>query len=141
MLQNLKINNNEMVVEFPRFKKFKLKMCYVPREDLATIRQQSSSIGFSKVTRAREETVDTDKFMDSYIKKAIKGWEGLTMDIVSSLVPVQISEKELNDVVPYSHEDAMWLVRNSTEFDSFISDTMNQVDLFTVRNKEEQIKK
>ena len=141
MLNNLKINQKSIKVSFPRFKGFVLNMCYLPIEELSSIREKNVNISFNRVTRQREETVDKDKFMDEYIKKAVVGWEGLTFEIVKSLVPIEVAEGELNNVVPYTHEDAMWLVKNSNEFDSFVSDTMNQVDLFSVTNKVEQQKK
>jgi hypothetical protein len=110
-------------------------MCYLPREKLTSIREKHVVISFNRVTRQREETVD------DYIKEAVVGWSGLTMEIVKSLVPIEVAEKDLKNEVPYDHEDALWLVKNSSEFDSFISDTMNQVDVFSVTNKEEVLKK
>lgn len=141
MLKDLQINKNEITVEFPRFKQFKLKMRYIPRDELATIREKTVTINFNRVTRAREEQVDTDRFMDSYIQKAVTGWSGLTYEIITALVPVEVDESKLQEEIPYSHEDAMWLVKNSTEFDTFISDTMNDVNLFSAARKEEQLKK
>jgi hypothetical protein len=141
MLNNLQINTKEIIVEFPRFKDFKLKMCYIPREELSSIRDRSLKISFNKVDRKREETLDTDKFMEAYISRAVVGWSGLTLGIVAELVPVEVSAADLDKDVPYSHEDAMWLVKNSSEFDTFISDTMNSVDTFSAKQKEDQRKK
>ena len=141
MLNNLKINQKSIKVSFPRYKNFKLDMCYLPREELSNIREKNVTFSYSRTTRQKEESVDTDKFMDEYIKKALVGWSGLTFEIVKSLVPIEVAEEDLAKDVPYTHEDAMWLVKNSNEFDSFISDTMSQVDLFSVTNKAEQQKK
>ncbi len=141
MLNQVKINTNAISIEFPRFKSFKLQMCYIPRDDVTEIRNKHSNITFNRATREREEKVDTDKFMDEYIKKAIVGWTGLTYETVKGLVPISVTEEDLVKEVPYSHEDAMWLVKNSSEFDTFVSDTMNQVDLFSVTHKQEQLKK
>jgi hypothetical protein len=141
MLKDLQINKNEVVVAFPRFKSFKLNMRYIPRDELAAIREKTVTISFNRVTRTREEQVDTDKFMDTYIQKAITGWSGLTYEIITALVPVQVDASKLQEEIPYSHEDALWLVKNSTEFDTFISDTMNDVNLFSATTKEEDLKK
>jgi hypothetical protein len=128
-------------VDFPRYKSFKVEMCYLPREVITGIRERNTVISFNRVSRQKEETVDTDKFMDEYIKSVIVGWSGLTLEIVKNLVPIAVKEEDLKTPVPYSHDDAMWLVKNSTEFDSFVSDTLNQVDLFSVTTKEENLKK
>lgn len=141
MLKDVKINQTEMVIEYPRFNKFKLKMRYIPRDELTSIRERSTKIGFNRATRAREDVVDTDKFMDEYIQKAISGWEGLTYNIVSTLVPIEVDNSKLEVEIPYSHEDAMWLVKNSSEFDTFISETMANVEAFSLKKKDEQLKK
>lgn len=141
MLNNLKINQNSIKVPYPSFKNFILHMCYLPREKLTSIREKNVSISFNRVSRVKEETVNTDDFMNEYIKTAVVGWEGLTLGIVKTLVPIEVAEAELDKAVPYTHEDAMWLVKNSSEFDSFISETMSQVGLFSVTNKAEQQKK
>jgi hypothetical protein len=141
MLKDLKINKKEISVAFPRFKDFKLKMKYVTREELAAIREKTTTISYNRLSKAREETIDTDRFMDSYLKEAVVGWSGLTYEILSFLVPIETDGIDLSKEIPYSHEDAMWLVKNSSEFDGFISETMSQVDVFSQTKREEQIKK
>ena len=141
MLKDIQINTKNIDVEFPRFKSWKLQMCYVPREELTAIRNDAASMAFNTISRQKEEKVDTDKFMDVYVRKAVKGWTGLTYEMVMKLVPVELDESDLTKEIPYSHEDAMWLVKNSSEFDTFISETMNQVDLFSVTRKADQLKK
>lgn len=140
MLNELKINQNSVEVAFPRFKNFVLNLKYLPREELASIREKAATNTYNRLTRQREDVVDTDKFMDEYIRKAVVGWKGLTFEVIVALVPVEVSAS-LDTEVEYTHENAMWLVKNSTEFDSFISDTMNQVDLFSVVKKENTLKK
>lgn len=141
MLQSLKINKKEITVPFSRFKDFKLRMKYVTREELASIRERSTTINYNRVSRAKEETVNTDTFMDIYLKEAVVGWSGLTYEILSKLVPIETDGLNMSAEIAYTHEDAMWLVKNSSEFDAFISDTMSQVDLFSQAAKEEQLKK
>lgn len=140
MLKELKINQNSIEVAYPRFKNFILKLRYLPRDEIAAIREKAATNTYNRLTRQREDVVDTDKFMDEYIKKALVGWSGLTYEVIVALVPVEVNVS-LDTEVEYTHENAMWLVKNSTEFDSFISDTMNQVDLFSVIKKEETLKK
>jgi len=141
MLKNIKLNKNKVKVPYARFKDFVLDLVYLPREELASIREKYKTVSFNPLTRQREESVDVDKFMDEYISKALTGWSGLTYRIVKSLVPSEIEESILDQQIPYSHEDAMWLVKNSSEFDAFFSETMNQVDIFSVVKKEEVAKK
>lgn len=141
MLKNLKINKEKVIVEYPQFNNFKLELCYIPREELAEIRKNHATTSFDRKTRQPKEDIDTDGFMEEYIGKALQGWSGLTYRIVKSLVPASIDEALLDQEIPFSKEDALWLIKNSSEFDSFISDTMNNVDVFSVVKKQEQLKK
>jgi hypothetical protein len=85
---------------------------------------------FNKRTRQREEEVDNDKFLEAYTEAVIKGWSGLTVRGLSHLLPVDVSKMDPKKEIPYSAEDALDLIKNSTIFDQFISDTLNNFDTF-----------
>lgn len=141
MLNNRTLNTTEIVIDYPGTKNFKVRMKYIPREELLNLRTESLTQTYNRTTRKHEETVDTEKFMDAYIKMAIVGWSGLTLGIASKLVPIEVAESEKDTEIPYSHDDALWLVRQSSEFDNFVSETMSRVENFSVTKKAEQQKK
>lgn len=135
MLTNLKITTKVVKVPHEKYPSFVLELAYVSREDLTEIRKVNTSIKFNSVTRQREEVVDSEAFLAEYVKRAIKGWSGLTIGIVKKLVPIETLELDGKEV-PFSYKDALWLVRNSSDFDTYFSDLMNQIDVFTKEDKD-----
>lgn len=127
-------------VDFPEVDGFKVTVSYIPREDLIKIRNQALVYKFNKRTRQREEEVDNDKFVEAYAERVIKGWKGLKVKHLPKLLPVDISSLNAEDDVPYSSEDALDLLKNSSIFDQFITDTVNDLEAFSVKKKETAIK-
>ena len=127
-------------VEFPELDGFVVTISYVPREDLLKIRNQALVYKFNKRTRQREEEVDNDKFVEAYSERVIKGWKGLKVKHLPKLLPVDISNMNSEDDIPYSGEEALDLLKNSSIFDQFITDTVNDIEKFSVQKKEAEIK-
>ena len=55
-------------------------------------------------------------------------------------MPVDISTMDAAEEVEYSMEDAIELLKNSTIFDQFVTDTMNDFEQFSVKKKETDTK-
>ena len=123
-------------VEFPDIDGFTVNICYLGRDKLMKIRNGALVYKFNKRTRQREEEVDNDKFLEAYTEAVIKGWNGLTVRGLSHLLPVDVSKMDPKKEIPYSAEDALDLIKNSTIFDQFISDTLNNFDTFENEAKE-----
>jgi hypothetical protein len=104
------------------------------------IRNKALTYKFNKRTRQREEEVDNEKFLEAYAERAIAGWKGLKVKHLPVLLPVDISTMDAAEEVEYSMEDAIELLKNSTIFDQFITDTMNDFEQFSVKKKETNIK-
>ena len=123
-------------IEFPDIDGFEVHLRFLSREDLVKVRNQSLTFKFNKRTRQREEEVDNDKFLEHYAEKAIKDWKGLKMKHLPILLPVDISGDDPEEPVDYSEEDAIELLKNSTIFDQFVTDTMNDFEQFSKKKKE-----
>ena len=123
-------------VEFPDIEGFIISLVYLNREDLVKIRNQSITFKFNKRTRQREEEIDNDKFLAAYTEKAIKDWKGLKVKHLPMLLPVDISSMDSEEDIEYSVEEARDLVTNSTIFDQFITDTMNEFEQFSITKRE-----
>ena len=127
-------------IEFPDIDGFEVNLHYLQREELTKIRNQSLTYKFNKRTRQREEEVDNEKFLENYAEKSIAGWKGLKVKHLPVLLPVDISTMDAAEEVEYSMEDAIELLKNSTIFDQFITDTMNDFEQFSVKKKETDTK-
>ena len=123
-------------VQFPEMEEFEIHLRYLTREDLMKIRNKALTYKFNKRTRQREEEVDNEKFLEAYAEKAIAGWRGLKVKHLPVLLPVDISTMDAAEEVEYSMEDAIELLNDSTIFDQFITDTMNDFEQFSVKKKE-----
>ena len=139
-IRNLVAKETTTWVDFPDIDGFQVNLRYLTREDLMKIRNQSLTYKFNKRTRQREEEIDNDKFLEHYAEKAIVGWKGLKAKHLPVLVPVDISDMDPNEEVEYTEEDAIELLKNSSIFDQFITDCMNDFEQFSKKKAEEAAK-
>ena len=126
--------------EFPDIDGFEVQLRFVTREDLLKIRSGSLTYKFNKRTRQREEEVDNDKFLERYAERAIIGWKGLKIKHLPSLLPADISSLNPEEEIVYSEEEALELLRNSTVFDQFVTDIMNDFEQFSKKKTEDNVK-
>ena len=127
-------------VEYPDIDGFIVSLIYLNRDYLTKIRNRSLTYKFNKRTRQREEEVENDKFLEEYTKRAIKGWKGLYIKDLPQLLPVDMSNVNPNEEITYNEVEALELIKNSTVFDQFITDCMQDYEKFTIEHKEQEIK-
>ena len=140
-IKSLLVSGDKTIdVDFPDVDGFVVTISYVPREDLVKIRNQALVYKFNKRTRQREEEVDNDKFVEAYAERVIKGWKGLKVKHLPKLLPVDISAMNAEDELPYSTEEALELLKNSSIFDQFITDTVNDLEAFSIKKRETTVK-
>ena len=139
-IANLHAQETTVDVEFPEIDGFVISLAYLNRDDLMKIRNRSLSYKFNKRTRQREEEVDNDKFLEEYAKKAIKGWKGLYVKDLPQLLPIDMENADPNEAIEYNETEALELIKNSTVFDQFITDPMQDYEQFTIEKKEQEIK-
>jgi hypothetical protein len=139
-ISNLMAKETIIDVEYPDIENFIIQLVYLGRDELTKIRNSSLTYKFNKRTRQREEEIDNDKFLEEYSRRAIKGWSGLKVKNLPKLLPVDISSLNGDDDVPYSEEDALDLLKNSTVFDQFVTDAMNDYEKFSISKRETDVK-
>lgn len=127
-------------VEFTDIEGFKVQLCYVGRDRMMKIRNQALVYKFNKRTRQREEEVDNDKFLEAYADAVIKGWSGLTVRGLATLLPIDTASADPKELVEYSADDALLLLKNSTIFDQFVTDALNNFEVFERESKEQSEK-
>lgn len=140
MIKNLMISDKIIEVEFPDSNSFYVNLAYLSRDKLVKIRNRSLVVKFNKRSRQREEEVDNEKFLEEYSREVIKGWRGLTIRELARIMPVETSNANLDQEVPYTQEDALALLQGSPIFDQFVTDCMNDFELFEREKADAQIK-
>ena len=133
-LSTLMTPSKTVSIDFPGFEGLSVDLTYLAREELLKLRSRCLKQKFNKKTRAFEEQLDEDTFLTEYVKSVIKGWNGLKYKYLKELVLVDVDDKDQDTELPYSNENAELLMRNSADFDQWVTETAGDLENFT-KNK------
>jgi len=128
-LKSLLVPSKTVEVEYPGFDGFKLKLAFMSRETLVSIRKKSTKTTFKN--RQPVEDLDDKLFLKLYVNAAIKGWSGFKYKYLNELAPTEIDPKDDNKELEYTEENALALMEASSNFDAFISETVSDLSAFT----------
>lgn len=131
-LKSLLVPSKAVTVEFPGFPGFNIELNYLSRDGLINLRKKSTKTIFKG--RQTSEEFNEDLFLELYVDAAIKGWTGLKFKYINLLVPADVSQFDPEDELVYSKENALMLMKNSTDFDSFVSERVNDLGNFSKNN-------
>ncbi len=116
--------------DYPGCEGFKVSLCYLAREELVKLRTRCVSNVFNRKTRGYEEQMDDEKFLKEYTKAVIKGWSGLKLGYLKHLLLVGEIEDD-NQTLPFTQENVETLMKNSTDFDSWVTEQVGDLENFT----------
>lgn len=128
-LSSLMVPSQEVEVDYPGIDGFKVKVAFQSREELIKLRKKATT----KKWKGREltEEVDDQLFLQLYVKAVVKGWSGLRIKDLPRLLLVDVSTQANQDAeLEFSEENALQLMKGSTDFDSFVSDTVSDLTNF-----------
>jgi len=123
------VPSKEVTVEYPGMPGFEIQVSFLSRETLQTIRKKATKTTFKN--RQPVEELNDDLFLELYVKGSIKGWSGLKFKYLEQLAPVDLSDQDLEQELDYSEENALYLMKSSTNFDSFISEQVTDLGNFS----------
>lgn len=127
-LQTLLVPSKSTTVDYPGLDGFKINLRFLAREELLKIRKKATKVEYKN--RQPLETLNDDLFLKLYVDGCIEGWEGLKFSYLATLAPVDISKYKADDTLAYSPENALFLMKSSSNFDSFISETVTDLANF-----------
>lgn len=130
-LASLMTPSKTVAIDFPGYTGMSVDLCYLAREELVKLRKKCVTTKFNKKTRQPEEELNEDKFLTEYCKAVIKGWKGLKYRYLEELLLVDVSSLEPNDCLPYTLENSELLMKNSTTFDTWVTETVGDLENFT----------
>jgi hypothetical protein len=125
-------------IEFPGLDGFEVELCYLAREELLALRKKCVSKKFNRSTHQAEDILDEDKFLSEYVAAIIKGWKGLKLSYLEELLLVDTDDLDPDSELPYSHEEAEILMKNSSSFDNWVTDSVGDLENFT-KNKSKSV--
>ena len=130
-LKSLMTPSKTVAIEFPGLEGFEVDLCYLAREELIKLRSRCVSQKLNRKTRGFEGTLDEDKFLEVYVNAVIKNWSGLKYKYLYQVLLVDRSGQDSEDVLPFTQENAQLLMRNSSDFDTWITESVGDLENFT----------
>ena len=130
-LASLMTPSKTVSIDFPGYTGLSVDICYLAREELLKLRKRCVTTKFDKKTRQPEEILDEEKFLIEYCKSVIKGWSGLKYRYLEELLLVDVSSLDPDDELPYTSDNAELLMKNSSVFDTWVTETVGDLENFT----------
>jgi hypothetical protein len=130
-LASLMTPSKTVTIDFPGHKGMTVALCYLAREELVKLRKKCITTKFNKKTHQPEEELDEERFLLEYCRAVIKGWKGLKYKYLEELLLVDISALNPEDELPYTQENSELLMRNATGFDTWVTETVSDLENFT----------
>tara|TARA_B100001964_G_scaffold15327_1_gene15880 strand:+ start:40 stop:489 length:450 start_codon:yes stop_codon:yes gene_type:complete len=140
-LKSLLVDTKTTWVEFPGLDNFEVELANLSRKELVALRKRCTTNKFNRKTRAFEEVLDDEKFVQEFTEATVKGWKGLKLKYLEDLVLVDISKQDPEKELEYSNGNAHQLVENSSEFDNWLNEVVFDLEHFRTAEQEEAPKK
>jgi len=131
-LKTLLVPSKSVQVEYPGMPGFVVDLAFLSRETLLSIRKKSTKTSFKN--RQATEEFNEDLFLQLYVDAAVKGWNGFKLSYLEQLAPVDLTDKDLDSELGYTAENALYLMKNSSNFDAFISEQVSDLGNFSTTN-------
>ena len=131
-LKSLLVPSKSVEVEYPGMPGFIIDVAFLSRETLINIRKKATKTTFKN--RQPQEELNDDLFLQLYVENAIKGWRGLKIKYLEQLAPVEDAHLDQEDELNFTSENALYLMKNSGNFDSFISEQVTDLGNFSKNN-------
>lgn len=130
-LKSLLAPNKKVSTEFPGLPGFLVELAFLSRENILAIRKKATRQLF-KAGRAKiEEEFDEELFLQLYSEQTVLGWSGLKFNYLEKLAPVELNGLDPEDELEFTKENALYLLKNSTDFDNFVSDKVSNLGNFS----------
>jgi len=127
-LKSLLVPSKSIEMDFPGFNGFKVNLSFLSRETLVSIRKKATKITFKN--RQPTEELNDDLFLELYVQATIKGWSGFKLAYLEQLAPVDLTKQDLESELEFSEENALFLMKSSSNFDSWVSEQVTDLGNF-----------
>jgi len=129
-LKSLLVDTKTTWVEFPGLDNFEVELANLSRKELVALRKRCTTNKFNRKTRAFEEVLDDEKFVQEFTEATVKGWKGLKLKYLEDLVLVDLKGQDGEASLEWSMENAQQLVENSNEFDNWLNEVVFDLENF-----------
>ena len=129
-LKSLLVDSKTTWVEFPGLDDFEVELANLSRKELVALRKRCTQNKFNRKTRAFEEVLDDDKFLENFTDATVKNWKGLKLKYLEDLVLVELGTNDPESEMEYTIENAIVLVESSNEFDNWLNEVVFDLENF-----------
>lgn len=128
-LKNLMVDTKSAWISYDGLEGFEVEVANISREKLTQLRKSCVETKFNR-QRIPLEELNEAKFVRAFTDQAIKGWKGLKLSYLETLMLVDVSSEDPNAELPYDQDNAELLVKNSADFDSWLNEVVFDLDNF-----------
>ena len=130
-LQSLLTPSKLVEVDYQDKEGFKVTIAFLSREEVIKLRKNCLTTRFDRKTRQPVEELNEELFTKNYVAAVVRGWVGLKYSYLQDMMLIDTSSiKDLNEELEYNQENALVLMKNSVEFDNFVSDVTSDLSNF-----------
>ena len=134
-LKSLLVPSKSVEVEYPGMPGFNVNLAFLSRETLLNIRKKSTKTSFKN--RQPQEDFNEELFLQLYVEAAVKGWSGLKLKYLEQLAPVDLTGQDMEAELNFTPENALYLMKNSSNFDGFISEQVSDLGNFSTTSSKQ----
>ena len=129
-LRDLIVDTKTVWVPVDGYEDFYVELAYIPRTEMTKMVKDCQRTKMSRATRQIETELDQEKFLATFVERAIKNWKGLTLETLSDFVPIEYEEENAKNELPFDSDNAIFLIKQSQAFDDWVNDKINDIDTF-----------
>ncbi len=136
ILKSLMVDSKSAWVDYPGLDGFKVEVATLARQELISLRKSCMFQKFDRKSHQKVDELDETKFIRKFTEATVKSWDGLKFKYLEDLIPVDISGQDPEDNMPFTLDDAILLVSNSGDFDTWLNEVVFDLDNFRSERKE-----
>jgi|TARA_B110000444_G_C18736916_1_gene546076 hypothetical protein len=140
-LKKLMVDTKAIWIDFPGLEGFSAQLCNLSRKELTNLRKKCTTTKFDRKTRQPIETLDDEKFIDEFSTSVVKGWKGLTLAHLETLILIDMDGQDPETLLPFTEDNARLLVSSSSEFDTWLNEVVFDLDNFRSERKGRDVEK
>lgn len=135
-LKSVLVPSKEVTMDYPGLEGFKITLAYLSRETLISLKKKATVSTMSRGSRQVEEKFDDELFLSLFASSTIKNWTGFKLKYVEQLMPVELGEIDREKELEFTSENALMVMKNSPEFDSYINGIITDLGNFQTNKKD-----
>jgi len=129
-LKKLVVDSKATWIDFAGLEGFSVQVANLSRKELTAMRKKCTTSKFNRKSRQIEEVLDDERFVTEFSRKTIKGWKGLTLEHLETLILVDTEGQDLTKELEFTEENAEVLVSQSAEFDTWLNEVVFDLENF-----------